>query len=119
MALLRDIDTVSMLHDERFQSRGLSRNRAGLAGLTLRDQSRCHLILKLGNAWRTSVCVSKDIEGEQVMPVLDQEQWNLSAPQFEHARLRGACFDGNAFRCVRPSEGDRIVTKHLECFWWK
>ncbi|PNY74300.1 hypothetical protein C1750_06980 [Stenotrophomonas pavanii] len=73
MALLRDIDAVSMLHDERLQSRGLSRNRAGLAGLTLRDQSRCHLILKLGNAWRTSVCVSKNIEGEQVMPVLDQE----------------------------------------------
>jgi len=119
MALLRDIDAVSMLHDERLQSRGLSRNRAGLARLTLRDQSRCHLILKLGNAWRTSVCVSKDIEGEQVMSVLDQEQWNLSAPQFEHARLRGACLDGNAIRCVRPSEGDRIVAKQLECFWWK
>lgn len=45
----------------------------GFAGLTLRDQSRCHLILKLGNAWRTSVCVPKDIEGERVMPVLYQE----------------------------------------------
>ncbi len=73
MALPRDIDAVSKLHDERLQSRGLSRNRAGLAGLTLRDQSRCHLILKLGNAWRTSVCVPEDIEGEQVMPVLYQE----------------------------------------------